>query len=513
MLRRGRWLVLPGALSLWVLLLVIAVPAWGAPKCTIVGTSGADYLHGKPGPDVICGRGGNDQIAGGGGADRIVGGPGNDKLFGGPGKDTLLGGKGQDMCRDSAATVFVSCERGRKNDPTFKPGPVPPPPQALEPPDEAAPSVVYLSFGGRYVDTSAGDTEMSLFLEGWDESGIGTISIGIDGPEGPWRQLELEGDATPWTSVETGIDVPASTPPGDYRIASLTISDRKGNTRTLSAAELEEANYPEFEVFVGPDEEGPELTSLSLSVTEVDTSSAPATVNISIGARDDASGVKSATATVALPNWEPGPWEVLWQGSSGEVPPSSGTRQEGSWVEPYPLIEGAMPGYYKILGVFLTDLVGHKTYYSQQKLKELGYPVEFLQSGGGDSTPPEILDFWLEPDHLRTSAGERTIDFYTHVHDDITGFGQGPGLWSVETDFEPPGKWTEFSYSGKRPELVSGSLLDGVWRQEVRLEEGAVPGEYKITYLRATDRAGNDMLMNHAEIEAEGWPTSFVNEP
>lgn len=505
--------MLPGTLFLWALLLVVAAPAWSAPKCTIVGTAGSDYLHGKAGPDVICGRGGNDRIAGGDGADRIVGGPGNDTLFGGRGEDTLIGGTGRDLCRDSAATVFVSCERGHRNDPTFKPGPVPPPPQLLEPPDEAAPSVLYLSFGGRYVDTSAGDTEMSLLLEGWDESGIGAISIGIDGPEGPWRQLELEGDPTPWTSVETGIDVPAATPPGDYRIVSLAISDRAGNTRTLAAAEVEEATYPEFEVFAGPDEEGPELTDLSLSATEVDTSSAPATVDISIDARDDASGVKSATATVVLPNWEPGPWEVLWQGSSAEIPPTSGTRQEGTWVQPYSLIENAMPGYYKILGVFLTDLVGNKTYYSPQKLKELGYPVEFLQSGGGDTTPPEILDFWFEPAHLRTSAGQRTIDFYTHVHDDITGFGQGPGLWAIETDFEPPGKWTKFSYSGKLPELVSGSFLDGVWRQEVRLEEGAVPGEYKVTYLRATDRAGNDLVLNHAEIEAEGWPAWFVNEP
>jgi len=65
-------------------------------QCTIIGTSGDDYLPGTNGDDVICGLGGDDEIYGGNGIDRICGGSGNDFLFGGNGEDFLDGGIGND---------------------------------------------------------------------------------------------------------------------------------------------------------------------------------------------------------------------------------------------------------------------------------------------------------------------------------------------------------------------------------------------------------------------------------
>jgi hypothetical protein len=525
-LGRGKAGVVPGALLLCALLLLSA-PASGStgPKCTIVGTAGPDSLQGKPGPDVICGRGGADEIVGGRGADRLLGGPGNDELTGNLGRDALLGGKGKDFCRDSRTTVFVSCER---RSPSAKPPsgeaskPIPrtrsithPVPPYMEPPDEEAPWAFWLSFQQRFVDTSAGDTTVAVYLEAWDPSGIGSISLRIDGPGGPWQHLELEGSSDPRSALEATIEVPSTTPVGDYRFSSLTISDRRGNTRALSAAEIKGAGYSsELAVFAGPDEEGPELTSLSLSTTEVDTSTGPASVDISVGAKDALSGVNDTYVAVVLPNWEPGPLELIGHMGS-EVPPATGTRHDGVWTQRISLVQHAMPGNYKINAVYLSDLAGNTSHYKRQQLEELGFPLEFLQAGPGDTTPPEILDFWFEPSTLRTAAGNRTIFFYTHVRDDLSGFGQWPetGLSGVRTGFEPPGDWDEFSTSGTVPKLVSGSELDGIWREEVELEADSVPGEYEITYVGATDRAGNDLLLKRAEIESSGWPDSFINEP
>lgn len=465
----------------------------------------------------MCGRGGADEIVGGRGADRLLGGPGNDELTGNLGRDALLGGKGRDFCRDSRTTVFVSCER---RSPTARPGPhrISLPrraPQHKEPPDVEAPWAIWLSFDRRFVDTSAGDTSVVVRLEAWDPSGIGSISLQIDGPAGPWQHLELEGDPGPHSALQTSIDVPSTTPVGDYRLASLTIGDKKGNARTLSATEIKGAGYgSELAVFAGPDEEGPELTSLSLSTTEVDTSSGPATVDISVGATDALSGVNDTHVAVVLPNWEPGPLELT--GHMGpEVPPVDGSRHNGIWSQQISLVQHAMPGYYKINGVYLSDLAGNTSHYKRQELEELGFPLEFLQAGPGDTTPPEIVDFWFEPPRLQTSAGNRTIFFYTHVRDDLSGLGPWPetGLSGVRTGFEPPGDWGEFGTTGTVPQLISGSGIDGVWREEVELEADSAPGEYEITYAGATDRAGNDLLLKRAEIESRGWPDSFINEP
>lgn len=503
-----------GSVCLCVLLPLFASPAayGGSPKCTIIGSNGPDVLRGQPGPDVICGRGGDDRITGGKGADRILGGAGADRLRGGPGQDTMIGGRGWDRCHDSALSFFFSCERKPRS--PVAPTDALPNPTPLEAPDVSPPTPVFFSFAGRWVDSSAEAAEMAFNLEAWDPSGIGSVSIGIEGPEGPWRQIELEGGPDERYTVEQGIAIPASTPAGAYRLASLTISDRKGNTRTLSGLQ-NGANGPyfEFEVFAGPDLEAPELTDLSLSANEVDTSEGPATITISIGARDELSGVKSATAIVVMPDWVPGPVQI--GGGGIETPPSEGTKHDGVWTQPHAMAEGAMPGYYRIHRVYLTDLVGNTRSYSQQKLEELGYPTEFLQSDGGDTTPPEILDFWFEPTSLRSSNGERTIQFYTEVRDDITGFGEWPhfGVSRTEVEIEPAFPWTEFTTTGKVPVLVSGSRMEGVWRQEISIEESAAPGEYQVSYVSATDRAGNEAALNGSELEAAGFPHVFVNQP
>lgn len=508
-----------------LLLLVAPASSSSAPRCTITGTPGPDALRGTRGPDVICGRGGRDQITGGRGVDRILGGPGADHLVGGPGKDALLGGKGNDSCQDSPDTIFASCERQpdfseprpKQHRPKPSPSnwPVPWPTTATQPPDEQAPDLVYVTFQQRFVDTSTGDTSVNLYVEAWDSSGIGPISIRIDGPSGPWRHLELEGEANERTQVNAAIDVPDTTSAGDYRITELTVSDRKGNARTLSQSELEESAYlPELAVFHGPDNEAPELASLSLSAAEVDTSNSPATVEISIGGRDALSGVNDTFAAVVLPTWEPGPLELTGH-MGGEVPPTAGTRHEGVWTQSISLVQHAMPGTYKITGVYLSDLVGNKSHYKREDLEDLGFPLGFIQTGPGDTTAPEIVDFWMEPTTLRASHGERKIFFYVRARDDLTGFGQWPdtGLSDIRVGFEPPGDWDEFESSGRVPELISGTELDGVWRLETIVEAGAPPGEYVIKYVSATDRAGNDGGLKTAGLQSAGLQTAFVNLP
>ena len=82
--------------------------------CTVVGTSGRDFLKGTPGRDVICGLGGDDVLTGLAGDDRLIGGPGNDRLLAGPGDDVLLGNAGKDFLKGSTGHDVL--EGGRGND-------------------------------------------------------------------------------------------------------------------------------------------------------------------------------------------------------------------------------------------------------------------------------------------------------------------------------------------------------------------------------------------------------------
>lgn len=82
--------------------------------CTVVGTSGRDFLKGTSGRDVICGLGGDDVLTGLAGNDRLIGGPGNDRLLAGPGDDVLLGNAGKDFLKGSLGHDVL--EGGRGND-------------------------------------------------------------------------------------------------------------------------------------------------------------------------------------------------------------------------------------------------------------------------------------------------------------------------------------------------------------------------------------------------------------
>jgi hypothetical protein len=252
---------------------------------------------------------------------------------------------------------------------------------------------------------------------------------------------------------------------------------------------------------------------MTITPTEVDTSGAPADVVLSVRARDPLAGVNNVVADLWLPDREPLGETTGFFGA--EQIPDEGTRHDGTWDLPRHLVQYARPGAYKLGGLVLTDLAGNSTHYSRAKLIELGYPVEFTETGPGDTDGPEILDFWFSPTRLRTAAGERSIVFYAHVRDDLTGLGQWPdeGLSDFWADIEPPGVWHEFSTGGRVAELVSGTEFAGVWRKQTTLEPDAVPGDYEVSYVSATDRAGNQTLLKHADVVAAGWPSAIPNEP
>jgi Ca2+-binding RTX toxin-like protein len=89
------------AVALCAVFALGAAPAEEPPRChgrqaKIVGSEGADVLHGTPGRDVIWGGDGDDEILGSLGNDLLCGGLGDDLIHGGRGNDTADGGAGTD---------------------------------------------------------------------------------------------------------------------------------------------------------------------------------------------------------------------------------------------------------------------------------------------------------------------------------------------------------------------------------------------------------------------------------
>ena len=375
-----------------------------------------------------------------------------------------------------------------------------------------APAIGAVHFTRPYVDISSEDS-IGLWVEAHDsQSGIGRVEADLTGPNGRWHELAFE-SVTPFLMAATPVQVPPSTPAGRYRVSRLSVADRAGNRVVLDAAALEAAGIDaNFDVFEGPDVEGPELTAYSLSPETLDTSANPGSVRFSLTATDDLSGVEDAAALIRRPDSD----DPLCFPCGHRVPSvlASGTIFDGIWTEDLPLPRFATAGTYAVTAVVLYDRAGNETVYDHEELEDLGYPVEFTQIGGGDSEPPEIVDFWMNPGALQTSSGNGTIEFFLRVQDDLSGVGETADsvFEQMRVDFHPPHAF-EWWFSDAGTTQVSGTQLDGVWRFRVTLPREAETGTWRIPALVAADHAGNETLLRGAELNATGWDLTVENLP
>lgn len=523
-------------------------PADAAGRCTITGTPGPDRLLGTAAADVICGAGGNDTIEGRGGDDRLLGGPGADTLVGGPGRDLLVGGPGNDMlrggpaadtlrggtgvnrCEDKSVSATSSCHdpntpgrQPRQRSPVV---PILPPATYLQPPriptdepqtDTSAPSLQSLGVSTENVEIAEGDWWVRLTATAWDESGIQSAEVEIEGPNGePWQEIALGSGPAGLARLSTVVEIPDTTPVGDYRVSAVTLVDGLENRVDLPQPWLHEYGMDaQFEVYDGPDREAPNVVGVSFRPGEsIDTSQDPVVVEVSIEVTDPGSGVKSVALGIASPVSK-GPWSRTYRADAALV---SGTERDGTWQAKFELPAGAAAGFYPVSELALEDHAGHFQNFPASSLEEAGLPDGFTQAGAADTTRPEITSFSVEPQVIHTADGENEIDVEIGVKDNwsgVDGTFDDP-ISKVNFSLTPPNWPISWGMSGTGPKLVSGTFQDGVWRTRNFLEEQAGFGTWKVRYIEVTDRAGNTTRIEDGpleDFEAEGWDLDFENLP
>jgi hypothetical protein len=388
-------------------------------------------------------------------------------------------------------------------------GPAEPPPVAE---DETPPFVGYLVLSDRAVDLSTGPASIEVYASAFDPSGIASLEVSFEGPEGFTGRADF-GESNGSEIVEAPLAIPASAPDGDYHAVGIAAVDGAGNELALGPERLEEEGLSaEFEVYRGPDEAAPTLTGFSIDPTAIDTSAEAGSIQMQLHLSDPVSGVKNAFVGVSLANDAASEYPPIYADGAALI---EGTIREGLWSVSFKLPRGAYPGEYRIEKVELEDQAGNERTYDRGELESLGFPIDFVETGEGDTTPPEILGLSHEQDVLHTRHGDRTITFLMHVRDDLSGFGEWPDEgWSEQSvSFREPGEPTSWDWTGTAPRLVSGTVLDGTWEIEVTLPEDAPAGTYDITYVSATDLAANQRLLHGSSLAGEGWDLTFENLP
>ena len=531
-----------GAILLVVIsLLLVLVPASASAQgsCTILGTNGADKLRGRDGADVICGLGGNDTIYGLGGGDRIVGGPGDDHLYGGAGPDLLIGGPGKDVLRGGSGRDTLSGGPGANSCPSpemadtidrcrpvYARSPATTRPcwfdypqtcGSTDTPDQSPPRLSWLGVDPQVADNTAGPTVVNVYVGALDASPVVSVKAHMHGPQGFSRELSLTPGAQGGFESHGTATLPAGSPTGIYAIDHLTLVDSQGNTAEVSEAEIEAGQYPrDLEVYAGPDSEGPALEAFSISPINVDTSTGAATVTLRAKATDALSGVDEVGPSFDIPSQEPSKvffpagTATAWGGSAARV-------HDGEWVAEIQLPHHAAQGNYELNAIQLHDRAGNFTTYDREEIEGMGFPVTFTETGPGDTTPPEVTDFWMEPTTLRASHGERTIFFYVHVVDDLSGFG----LWPRRPLLERPGRFRSAgrmapnsnrprpapSSRSREPRCTASGAPETVVQRQRRRQANT-----RSRYVAATDLAGAGRQLD-TRSSAQRACRLFVNLP
>src|SRR5262249_17317269 len=137
-----------------------------------------------------------------------------------------------------------------------------------------------------------------------DLSGVKNVEAVFEAPSGTVRHAgSALFDSTRNVNGVLFVDFPRNSESGRWTLTRLFLADAAGNTRTMDAADLEQAGFGgHVDVSASRDTVSPQLTMLKLSANEIDTSAAPVTLRVDVNATDDQSGIKTIELVFVSPS-------------------------------------------------------------------------------------------------------------------------------------------------------------------------------------------------------------------
>lgn len=266
--------------------------------------------------------------------------------------------------------------------------------------------------------------------------------------------------------------VPAHSPPGIWRLSSITMSDGVGNTVIIDGDVLAQAGFPAtFEQVGAGDAEAPRVTSLSVTPDRIDTSRGAAEVRISARILDAGTGVGYASTGFTNPNTNVG----------GILTRVAGDEYDGVYEGTVAVPRHAHRGWWAA-GVQVRDGAG-----------KLGFgtdfgSVGFTQTGPGDETPPRILSVSAAPAAVDASDGDSSVTVTVHATDDLSGLATRDApdrLYSVSF-------WSPSQQSVDGPlRFVSGHARDAVYEATLTLPRYSEQGTWTLAHVGVGDNALN----------------------
>ena len=281
---------------------------------------------------------------------------------------------------------------------------------------------------------------------------------------------------------------------GEWRLVSAEIRDRANNivraTDLFDQTEtgLESLAFNVINSGLIDDSNPPEITSASFSTSTIDlTNPAGREIVLNLGIRDTGSGfsygwVQLQSSTGADYRWIS--LDSIYSLTAGNAKDGifSGVATFGPYFE---------PGTWRIASLSLTDKQGQVlTRYEDldSLLPGLGsLSFDLVNSQEADQTAPELISVALERSivELRDPT-KRRVAITIQASDDLSGIEYiSLGFQSTDTSE------TKYAYASNPQYITAGSATNATLSAQLDFDPFSTPGEWKLTNIYLSDRAGN----------------------
>ncbi|MFC0187309.1 Ig-like domain-containing protein [Fictibacillus aquaticus] len=331
--------------------------------------------------------------------------------------------------------------------------------------DDVAPELLNVEF--EQASSEAGSQNYVYVTADDNLSGIQYMNMEVSGPSGEQRvyiyDLNLQEDGR-WKGT---VDVPPYSEPGNWYVSSVYISDNAGNE--FSEYFGSENTPAGFEVTnSNPDTTAPVVHTATF-VNDVVQAGESSEILLDIS--DDRSGTKYVEVTLQGPD-----------STNKIITTAYYNKERGKFVGEFYISQYEEPGAWRVDRIYVEDFSGNEKEYVYSEER---YPETFgkftVENGDYDGEAPTVSNVEFVPSTVNAGDMAEIV---------LTGEDNQSGISNAYVELRSP--------SGNRSMYASDFMQkeDGKWHADLSVSPYEEPGEWKISYVRVEDRAGNDWSEN-----------------
>ncbi|MCP4599807.1 MAG: peptidoglycan DD-metalloendopeptidase family protein [Proteobacteria bacterium] len=234
----------------------------------------------------------------------------------------------------------------------------------------------------------------------------------------------------------------------------------------------------------------PQLTSLNITPSAIDTSEAARSVSVTFDVQDDISGVTNSVCYVSGLVFTSPSGDQSVTGNACYFELISGTPTAGTFQTNVTFPQYSEGGDWELSQMILADTAGNINFIYREDFVGLGLDTTIHISSIQDVTEPALISLSATPESINTSDSDQTVTITFVATDNLSGLTNSICYVSGLVFTSPSGNQT-VGANACLFELIAGTENDGTFRTTLTFPQYAEGGLWVPTGMILADDAGN----------------------